>query len=94
MNYEFRGFTIGGSVLNALNAYIIHGHPVGHFLTAVLENNLRDAVKRADSEALRNLPAYVGYLHNVADSRCWGSPEKVRRRYAAKSAERIRGDAI
>lgn len=93
MNYEFRGFAISGSTLNALKAYIERGQPVGRFLTAVLENNLKDAVSRADSENLHNLPAYVGYLHNVADSRCWGSPEKVRQWYAIKSAERARGDA-
>jgi hypothetical protein len=87
--YQFRGFTIEQHMLDRLNAYIDHGEAVGHFLTAVLENNLKEAVGRADDENMRNLPAYVGYLYNVADSRCHGSPAKVREWYMAKALEHM-----
>ncbi len=88
-DYRFRGFTIPADMLDKLRAYIDHGESVGHFLTAVLENNLKEAVGRADEENLHNLPAYVGYLYNVADSRCHGSPAKVREWYRAKTLEQM-----
>lgn len=69
--------SIPAYMLEALNAYIEQGHPVGNFLTAVLENNLKEAVGRADSTNILCIPAYVIYLYNEAPSACWGSPEKV-----------------
>jgi len=87
--YHFRGFTIEQYMVDKLLAYIDHGEHVGHFLTAVLENNLKEAVGHADDENLRNLPAYVGYLYNVADSRCFGSHAKVRQWYMAKALEQM-----
>jgi len=54
-----------------------HKRPVGDFLTAVLHNNLTEAVARADDENIKNLPAFVGYLYNEAPSLCWGSKERV-----------------
>ena len=88
-NYYFRSFTIPESMVEQIRGYIDHGESVGHFLTAVLENNLKEAVGRADDENLHNLPAYVGYLYNEADSRCFGSPEKVRQWYMAKALEQM-----
>jgi len=75
--YEFRGCYIPRRMMEGLRRYI-EGHcPVGDFLTAVLENNLSEAVGRADDENASNLAAYIGYLYNEAPSQCWGSPEKV-----------------
>ena len=54
--YQFRGFTIEQHMLDRLNAYIDHGEAVGHFLTAVLENNLKEAVGRADDENMATCP--------------------------------------
>jgi len=76
--YQFRGFTIPEHVMCSLCAYIEEHRHVGHFLTAVLQNDLKEAVGRADDHNLANLPAYVGYLYNEAPSSCWGSPEKVK----------------
>lgn len=49
----------------------------GSFLRAVLENNLKEAVARADGINRHRLIDYVTYLYNEAPSACWGSPEKV-----------------
>jgi hypothetical protein len=76
--YTFRGFTISEHMMAALRRYIDEKCPVGNFLTAVLSNNLSEAVARADEENLKNLPAFVGYLYNEAPSLCWGSPERVK----------------
>jgi hypothetical protein len=77
-NYEFNGRYIPERMAGGLQRWIERGIPPGSFLTAVLENNLSEAVGRADAENLANLPAYVGYLYNEAPGACWGSPQKVR----------------
>lgn len=77
-NYEFNGYRIPERMAMGLRLWIERGVPPGSFLMAVLENNLHEAVGRADAENLANLPAYCGYLYNEAPSPCWGSPQKVR----------------
>lgn len=49
----------------------------GDFLAHVLSNNLRGAIQSADGTNLWLLPVYVAFLYNHADSRSWGSKEKV-----------------
>ena len=44
----------------------IHPHRMGSFLTAVVENNLDEAVGKADSVNVRALPIYVKYFYNYA----------------------------
>lgn len=75
--YTFRGFTIPAYMRDALQRYIEHGEPPGDFLTAVISNNLLEAVSRADDHNQINLPAYVAYLYNEAPPGSWGSPEKM-----------------
>lgn len=62
----------------SLEAYIEHGYMPGHFLTAVLSNDLFDAVGRADSYNLSLIPNIVIWIWNEAPSACHGSREKVR----------------
>ena len=75
--YSFRGFTVPDYMVGALRDYIENYVPVGGFLTAVLQNDLTEAVGRADDHNTANLPAYVSYLYNNAPRDCWGSPERV-----------------
>ena len=65
-------------MMGAIQRYIEQGISPGHFLTAVIDNNLSEAVARAADENLRNLPAFVAYFYNEAPSQCWGSREKRR----------------
>jgi len=78
MSYRFREFVIPDYMMEGLELYIEHGVEPGHFLSAVIKNDLADAVGRADDHNLRNLPAYVGYLYNEAPATCWGSAEKMK----------------
>ena len=78
MGYRFRQWEIPDRMMGGLKRYVEQRVLPGDFLTAVLENDLREAVGRADDENMANLPAYVGYCHNEIPSTCWGSPEKVR----------------
>lgn len=61
----------------ALKRYINEGLLPGSFLTAVLENNLREAVGAADSININRLADYIRFLYNFAPSPCWGSSAKV-----------------
>ena len=51
----------------------------GHFLTAVLENDLMEALGRADVENRHSLHAYCMWLYNQTPSGSYGSPEAVKR---------------
>jgi len=61
----------------SLDGYISFGWNVGHFLTAVLANDLAGAVGRADIENGAALPGYARFLYNYAPTGCWGSYDKV-----------------
>lgn len=88
MAYEFNGFKIPERMMGGLRRYIDHGIVPGDFLCAVIENDLSEAVGRADSENMRNLPAYVGYLYNEAPRACWDSKEALVAWVEAKAKER------
>jgi len=76
--YQFRDWYIPQRMMGAIDRYINQGLPPAHFLTAVISNDLKEAVGRADDENLANLPAYVAYLYNEAPSPCWGSEKKMK----------------
>lgn len=57
--------------------YLIERDPPGHFLTAVLMNDLKEAVARGDDENLARLANYVRFFYNHAPAMCWGSEKKV-----------------
>lgn len=62
----------------AIRCHVIDRQPVGDFLTAVLSNDLKEAVKRADHLNLTALVPWVDLLYNYCPSNCWGSPAKVK----------------
>lgn len=65
--------------MEGLQRYVKDGTPTGDFLHAVLCNDLKEAVGRADEQNLWLLPIYCHWLYNEAPSPCWGSPERVER---------------
>ena len=77
IGYETYGTSIPNRMAIKIDEYIEEGAPVGDFLTAVICNNLQDAVGHADPENLANLRAFTSYFYNYAPSPCWGSPEKM-----------------
>lgn len=76
-SYFFRDFRIRPDMIDAILRYIDDRIEPGGFLTAVICNDLREAVGRADDGNLANLPAFVAYFYNEAPSNCWGSKEKM-----------------
>ena len=75
--YQFKEFYIPERMMGGISRYIEQGIPPGDFLTAIITNDLREAVGRADDENLRNIPAYVSYFYNEAPRQCWGSQAKM-----------------
>ena len=65
------------ATLSAFNAYVAHHRHPGHFLAAVLENNLSGAVLRVDIPNRESFFEVVMLVWNQAPSECWGSAEKV-----------------
>jgi hypothetical protein len=75
-SYIFRGIQLPDHLKDSIDAYVREGRPVGNFLRSCIENNLLDAVARADPDNHTALIAVVGYLSNMCPERCWGSIEK------------------
>ena len=63
--------------LDGIRRYVNDRIPPGHFLTAVLSNDLRGAFSRADDENRAAMFAIVSYCYNEIPGACWGSPEAV-----------------
>jgi hypothetical protein len=72
-DYRFRDFYIPERMMGGIRRYIDQGIPPGDFLTAIICNDLSEAVGRADDENLHNIPAYVSYFYNEAPRTCWHS---------------------
>lgn len=57
--------------------YVAARRPTGHFLLAVLSNDLHEACARADEDNRVHLFALVFFLRNYAPAACWGSRDRV-----------------
>lgn len=62
---------------SGLQLYIERGLPPGHFLTAVLENDLMEAMGRADEISRAGLFTLCQFLYCYAPRGCHGSRLKV-----------------
>lgn len=72
-------------MVDALRRYVFERRQPGHFLTAILENDLMEAVGRADKHNIVAIPAWCALLYNDTPAPCHGSPEKVRAWLDAKT---------
>lgn len=64
-------------VKHSLDLYVNNRIPAGHFLTAVLENDLAGAFAYADRVNKYFMGDIVAYIYNELPIACWGSREKV-----------------
>jgi hypothetical protein len=63
---------------DAIDRYVATGRGGGHFLAAVLENNLKNAFYHADANNIAHMQDIIYYCYNHIPSECWGSKEKVK----------------
>lgn len=68
---------IPNRIKEAILDHVYKGTPCGTFVTAVLENNLRDAIGHADEECYDNIMDIVSFCYNKIPCNCWGSDEIV-----------------
>ena len=77
------------NIFNGLIAYVEDGIPTGHFLHAVLCNDLFEAMGRADMDSRVVLHEICEYVWNHLPGNCWGSAAKVTAWIDAKRNERL-----
>ena len=63
---------------DGMQRYIENGFQTGHFLKAVLSNDLFGAVSRADNQNIKLIPDIVRWMHWEIPAPAWGSQEKVK----------------
>ena len=64
-------------LVSGLALYLVARLPPGHFLTAVLSNDLREAIGHGDAASIAGLKPLVVYLFNRVRGDAWGSAQKV-----------------
>jgi hypothetical protein len=79
-----REMNIPDNIRSSLDRYVSQHYETSGFLRAVLENNLKEAVFRADEKNILILRDIVNYIYNELPMSCWGSKEKVERWLAKK----------
>lgn len=75
LNYAIAPNNLGPS----FQRYIEMRVPLGGFLNAVVENDLKEACARADEYNRNKIFEIVQWLWNEAPAECWGSPQRVSR---------------
>ena len=65
-------------LVDSLKLYVKEGIPPGGFLTAVLCNDLKEAIARADNRNIKILDEIVKFCYWEIPATCWGSEEKVK----------------
>ena len=88
MSYTFRGVVLPDHLKESIDAYVNDGRPTGGFLAACIDNNLMEAVGRADEDNIQALSAIVGYLYNEVNGYCWGHDGAYKRWIELKQKER------
>lgn len=68
---------VNDDIIESLRAYMWTGRPTGGFLRAVLENDLKQTVMRADHENIHAIPAIVAIMYNELPAQAQGNAERV-----------------
>ena len=66
------------NIKEAIDRYVSVGCPVGDFLTAVLSNDLMDALGRADNDNRDSIFDICSYIYNNIPASCHGSRKAVK----------------
>ncbi len=61
----------------ALTRYLFDQIPPGHFMTAVLSNDLKETFGRGDAGSIANLRSILTFLHSHFPANVWGTEDRV-----------------
>lgn len=75
--FRFKEWYIPGRMMKGIERYVEERILPGDFLQAIICNDLKETIGRADDENLRNIPAYVAFFYNETPATCWGSEIKM-----------------
>lgn len=64
-------------IKESLEAWVKHGRPPGHFVAAVLRNDLHEAFCRADEQSTAAMRDIVMMMRWEVPGDAWGSKEKM-----------------
>jgi len=78
---------IPNRLMDGMKRYVDGHVKPGSFLTAVIQNNLTEAIGRADPQSLSLLKEIVGWFYNEAPFSCWGTPEKMKEWLALRKVD-------
>lgn len=74
---SFNGYKVPGHMHGGIMRYVNHGEPnLGGFLEAFLDNDLKQAFARADTQNAHNMIHIVSWFWNEAPAECWGGKER------------------
>lgn len=76
-------------IRDSMRLYVFEKLEPGGFLTAILANDLKGAVMRADSINKMSIPQYVEFCTWALPMACWGSYEKVSQWLKPEEAEEV-----
>lgn len=68
---------IPGYMHSAIIDYYEKGYQPGGFLTALINNDLRETFARADDTNIRHIRNYIMWFYNFAPGGTWGYPDAV-----------------
>ena len=74
-NFRCLGFYVPKHMHPAIDRYLNEHIKPADFLSAVICNDLTEAVQRADAVNIQQLPAFVTYFYHYAPPGSWGSKE-------------------
>ena len=77
MESGFEEYKIPLRMRSGVRRYLLLGEDMGHFLTALFENDFQMTVARADDENGRLLREWAFFVYNYVPSGSWGSKERV-----------------
>ena len=87
LNFTCQGRYIPCRMWGGIIRWIVYGIFPGDFLTAVIRNDLREAVWQADDENIHLISTYVSFFYNEAPSLCSGNNRRVDEWHKARQQE-------
>lgn len=91
--YTFNEFYIQDHMMEAIKRYVEDGIKPGDFLQAIICNDLKETIWRADEKNQKNLTAFVAYFYNEVPASIYGTKEKMETWINFKQEEREKRDA-